>query len=274
MTKHDPFAPAPDEDVLLELSEGFDVDPQVPDEVGAKPAASLFAPQPAPHVTLDVGDGFEVGERNATAKQHADFISKAKHFSGPREPQSYADKEHEVRKLYWWVTRIPVLLLLGWFTASHLWLSAEWVFIDNVNLVFHEAGHYIFSWGSEGLHALGGTLGQLMWPAICAGYFGLKKRQRFAAVACVWWFGENFINTARYMADAPVEALPLVGGGNHDWAFLFRHWDILQHVTEISSTCRWIGAILMVATWGYLVYVTIRPNETELAEGFTAGSTY
>ncbi len=219
---------------------------------------------------LDVGGGFEVGERNATALAHADFIARAKNISGPKPSQSYAEKEHEVRQIYWWVTRVPVLLLLGWFTLSHLALSSDWVFVDHVNLLFHEAGHYMFMWGGDGLHALGGTLGQLMWPAICAGYFWFKQRQRFAAVACVWWFGENFINIARYIADAPVEALPLVGGGSHDWGFLLRRWDLYSSVTEIASACRWIGTITMLTTLAYLVYVTLRPSQEELAEGFSA----
>ncbi len=285
--EHDPFAPKPDADVALDLGEAYELEPRrgVPEDAEAvvdlgvplgarvgepQPADQRFAPEPAPEVALDVGGGFAVGERNATAREHADFIARAKNISGVRESRSFAEKEHEVRQLYWWLTRTPVLLLLGWFTLSHLLLSSEWVFIDNVNLLFHEAGHYMFMWGSDGLHALGGTLGQLMWPAICGGYFWLKQRQRFAAVACLWWVGENFINIARYMADAPVEALPLVGGGNHDWAFLFRRWDMYQHVTEIAQACRWIGSILMVGSLAYLVYVTLRPSQSELAEGFSA----
>ncbi len=233
-----------------------------------------FAPAPVEDVALELSDGFELEERKATVTHHAEFIAKAQHLSGhlsgSREPKSYADKEESTRRLYWTLTRVPVLVLLAWFTASHLLLSSEWVFIDGVNLVFHEAGHYLFSWGGRTLHFLGGTLGQLMWPVGLGLYFWFKRRQRFAAVTCTWWFGENLINIARYMHDAPVEELPLVGGDTHDWAYLFGKWDIMRQARPIADNIRWVGAVIMVVTLAYLVYVTVRPNDDELAEGFTA----
>lgn len=229
-----------------------------------------FAPSPDADVDLELGGGFEIEERHATRDRHADFIEKAKEFQGPRVSKSYAEKEHTTRVTYWTMTRVPVLLVLGWFTVSHLLLSSEWVFIDGVNLVFHEAGHYIFAWGGDTLHFLGGTLGQLMWPVGLALYFWFKQRQRFAAVTCTWWFGENLINIARYMHDAPVESLPLVGGDTHDWAYLYRKWDALDKAQDVADWIRNIGSVVMVATLAYLVYVTVKPTDDELAEGFRA----
>jgi hypothetical protein len=44
-------------------------------------------------------------------------------------------------------------------------------FLHLVNLVFHEAGHVIFGVLGRFLGILGGSLNQVLTPAICAGYF-------------------------------------------------------------------------------------------------------
>lgn len=183
----------------------------------------------------------------------------------PPDPRTFAERERAVQMTTWRLTRVPVLLLLGWFTASHLLLGSTWVFIDNVNVLLHEAGHLLFSWDGRALHALGGTLGQLMWPALFAGYFLWKRRERFAAVACLWWFGENFIGIARYMDDAVVQELPLIGGDIHDWGFLFGRWELLSDANEIAAAFHWLGAGVMVGTLGFLSWWTVRPTPRELA---------
>src|SRR5580698_1699905 len=57
----------------------------------------------------------------------------------------------------------------------------------------------------------------------------------------VIWFFENWLNIARYMADARVQILPLVGGGEHDWTNIFGRWGVLAHDTQIASVVRTIG---------------------------------
>lgn len=179
-------------------------------------------------------------------------------------PRSFREEQAAISALTWRVTRIPVLVILGWMTASHLLLDSQWVFIDNVNLLLHEAGHVLFSWGGDTLAALGGTLGQLMWPAIFAGYFFWRRRERFAGVAAVWWLGENLIGIARYLKDGPRESLPLIGGNVHDWNFLLGRWGLLSKADEIAATVRWLGAAIMVASLALLVLWTVRPSAREL----------
>jgi len=191
---------------------------------------------------------------------------------GPQktESPSYKERNRGLMAQYWAVTRAPVLLILGWFTASHLLFGSKWVFIDNVNLVFHEAGHMFFRPLGETAHFLGGTLFQLMMPLIVASVFWFKHKNRFGVITCVWWFGENFIGIARYMDDAVAQRLPLVGGGIHDWRFLFSKWKVLNKHHEIADTFHTIGAVVMVASLGLLVWLTLKPNESELESGFVA----
>ena len=183
---------------------------------------------------------------------------------------SYDELQARNRLLFWRVSRAPVILLLGWFTLSHLALGAQWVFIDNVNLLFHEAGHFLFSWGGVTITALGGTLGQLMWPAGFAAYFWFRQHNRYAAVACIWWFGENLIGIARYMADAAFEELALVGGDVHDWNFLFGRWGLLSSGQEIGAIFRWTGAVIMIASLALLIRWTVAPSAAELHRDFNA----
>ncbi len=38
--------------------------------------------------------------------------------------------------------------------------------------------------------------------------------------ATVWWVGQNCWNISVYIKDARAQELPLLGGGEHDWALL------------------------------------------------------
>ncbi len=143
---------------------------------------------------------------------------------------------------------------LGLLALFFLLRSSEAGFlflVDHVNLVFHEAGHPIFGLFGDTLGLYGGTLGQLAIPFIVGASFWARREAVGCAVAGVWFF-ENFLNIARYMADARAQLLPLVGGGEHDWANIFGRWGVLSSDTVIAgfvSAAGWIG---MLAAWGWL----------------------
>lgn len=179
-------------------------------------------------------------------------------------PRTFAERHRRTQLDAWRISRVPVLVILGYFTLSHLVLGSQWVFIDNVNLLLHEGGHKIWGWDGMTLAALGGTLGQLMFPAIFAAYFMWWQEQRFAAVACIWWFAENFIGIARYMDDAVPMELPLIGGSVHDWNYLFGKWGYLSKANEIADFFHWLGVLGMVGSLALLVYWTVRPSEREI----------
>jgi hypothetical protein len=118
--------------------------------------------------------------------------------------------------------------------------------LDHANLLFHEAGHPLVGIFSQRLETYGGTLGQLVFPAILAFSFR-QKRQAISFAASVIWFFENWLNIARYMADARTQMLPLVGGGDHDWARIFGRWNALNYDTQIASAVwatGWVGMAL------------------------------
>ncbi|MBF1802367.1 zinc ribbon domain-containing protein [Alloalcanivorax profundimaris] len=136
--------------------------------------------------------------------------------------------------------------------------------LHNVNLPFHEAGHVVFGVFGRFIGSLGGTLGQLLIPVIC-GIALLRRPDTFGAAVCLWWFGQNFLDIAPYMADARAGQLPLVGGnygrsspyGFHDWEFLLGETGLLAWDKALASLTLNLGRLIMVASvaWaGLLVW--------------------
>ncbi|MDB6016108.1 MAG: hypothetical protein JWR19_597 [Pedosphaera sp.] len=122
--------------------------------------------------------------------------------------------------------------------------------VDHANLLFHEAGHPIVGIFSSRLETYGGTIGQLTFPVVLAASFW-RKRDAISFAGSVIWFFENWLNIARYMADARTQELPLVGGGDHDWATIFGRWGLLAHDTQIAGVVKatgWIG-MMMAFAW-------------------------
>lgn len=118
--------------------------------------------------------------------------------------------------------------------------------VDHANLLFHEAGHPIVGLFSQRLEPYGGTLGQLVFPVVLAVAFWRKGQSLSFAGAMIWFF-ENWLNIARYMADARRQELPLVGGGHHDWHEILSRWNLLQHDVSLAAAINAIGWLAMIA---------------------------
>lgn len=129
---------------------------------------------------------------------------------------------------------------------------SSWCFLDYVNLPFHEFGHILFSPFGETVQFMGGTISQLMWPLILLVYF-ISRKDPLASSFCLFWFGENFLNISKYVADTRSMALPLVGGGIHDWNFLLGKWHILRYDHTIAKVVFSIGVVLMTVSiiWAF-----------------------
>lgn len=162
----------------------------------------------------------------------------------------------------WKPVSTPVIVASGIFYGVFLLYAATnrdgFLFIDNANLVVHEGGHALFGWFGYKIGIMGGTLLQWMVPFLLAAYF-FYQRQISGFVFCAFFFFENFLYTATYMADARAEALPLVSLGDsdyveHDWNTMFGWWGLLNHDTQIAGFVRflgWMGMICVVAWLGY-----------------------
>jgi hypothetical protein len=128
--------------------------------------------------------------------------------------------------------------------------------IDSANLVLHEGGHLLFGWFGRTIGLWGGTILQWLVPLLLAAYF-FRERQPAAFVLCMFFFFENWLYTATYMADARAMALPLVTTGDadyveHDWNTIFSSLGVLPYDTRIAALVRLLGWCGMLACTAWL----------------------
>ena len=163
--------------------------------------------------------------------------------------------------------RLLLTLLLAAYSISCLRHPGEFRIVDNINLPIHETGHLVFAPFGEFLTVAGGTLFELIVPAVFLGYF-LTRRDRHAASVALWWIAENLWYIAVYIADARAQELPLVGGGEHDWAYLLGEHGLMHRDIAIGHTVHmWGVALFVVATvWGIFEAIAMRPPEGSLPD--------
>jgi hypothetical protein len=121
-------------------------------------------------------------------------------------------------------------------------------FVHLVDLVFHEAGHVIFGIFGRFLGILGGSLNQVLIPAICTGYF-VWHRQPAAAAVMLFWVGESVTDVAIYVADGRDMALPLLAEGLiHDWNWILSELSLRNQARPIGVGVFVLGVVLMASS--------------------------
>ncbi len=127
--------------------------------------------------------------------------------------------------------------------------SLNWHFIDNFNLLIHEAGHVIFSFFGQFMYVLGGSLVQILLPSIFVFYFW-RRRDYFSAALVGFWVGQNLINVSVYAGDAVKMELPLLGGDSsgHDWHWLLSQTNLLAHTDTVAAVIYFVGLIIILVS--------------------------
>ena len=122
----------------------------------------------------------------------------------------------------------------------------QWHLIDGVNLVIHEAGHLVFSPFGEFMMIAGGSLFQVIMPALFVGYF-VYQHQFYSAALVLFWVGESILNVSVYAGDAVALQLPLLGGegSTHDWNYMLSSLNLLGSTTQIAGAIRLLGTIVI-----------------------------
>jgi ribosomal protein S27AE len=157
-----------------------------------------------------------------------------------------------------WRVRVALLLVfaawglrLGWMDYRDGEIMDS--FLHRPLLVFHEAGHVVFRPFGEWMTVLGGTLGQLLMPAILGGALLWKNRDPFGAALGLWLLGVSVLDVAPYMYDALEPQLMLLSGstgedGGHDWIYLFASVGRLARAQGIGAFTHAVGvAVVLVA---------------------------
>jgi len=137
-------------------------------------------------------------------------------------------------------------------------------FMHRVDLVFHEAGHVAFMPFGSFVHVLGGSLGQLLMPAIVVGVFVFKYHDNFGGSFGLWWFGQSLKDLAPYINDARDLQLPLLTGHSqdvpetHDWANILIDLNLIYHEKGIALAADIVGSLIMLAAMAWGAYLLIQ----------------
>jgi hypothetical protein len=155
-----------------------------------------------------------------------------------------------------------VLILASAFYLPFLYEAARGqgplLMIDVVFVPIHEGGHLLFRFFGQFLAIAGGTLLQLGVPLMLAAYFILQRQVQGTAF-CLFFFFEQFLPIATYMADARAQDLPLltIGDGDdviHDWNYLFGKLGVLAHDIPIAHAVRALGWLGMMGTVAWMMW--------------------
>ncbi len=159
-----------------------------------------------------------------------------------------------------------VHLILKILFASYLLITSfrsyadpsYWSLINNVNLIFHEAGHALTIFFGELINIFGGTLFEFGIPLSITFYF-IVKRQWYGAVFASWWTSTAFYGISIYAGDAIVRQLPLLGGDGvyHDWFTLLTKLDALRYTKEIEFFFFTLSIVFLCLAL-YLLYFDLK----------------
>lgn len=144
-----------------------------------------------------------------------------------------------------WIPTAIMLPIMIWLIMNR----GTYTWIDNANLVIHEAGHFFFMLFGKFIYTLGGTLMQILMPSLIIWYFW-RNSYRTGAQVGLLWLGQNLINISAYAADARVQALPLLGGNKvyHDWTYILGATNLLQYDAEVGYMFFGLAIIIFLIT--------------------------
>jgi len=185
-----------------------------------------------------------------------------------RLPESWTERLPFLEPLEdeWQPVHRAVLIFAAAFYLLFLFQAARGtgalLMIDLVFIPIHEGGHLLFRFFGEFLAVAGGTILQLSVPLMLATFF-IFHRQILGTAFCMFFFFEQFLPVATYMADARAQELPLltIGDGDdviHDWAYLFGRLGVLDHDTQIAHAVRVLGWLGMIATVAWMIWRSLQ----------------
>jgi hypothetical protein len=149
-------------------------------------------------------------------------------------------------------------------------------FLHRPLLIFHEAGHVIFMPLGQWMMILGGTLGQLLMPAIMSAALQIKNRDPFGAAVGLWLLGVSVLDVAPYVYDALQPQLMLLSGstgeaGGHDWIYLLSSLGLLPHAQLLGSLIHKLGALVVLASLGWAACMLRGQYRLLLKQGRNSG---
>lgn len=144
---------------------------------------------------------------------------------------------------YFRLTLVIIVCTYFWYCTK---TYTEWHFIDSVDLIFHEAGHFLFSSFGMFIGVAAGSGFQIALPVFLSIYFFFTG-QKISGALCLLWVGQNLLNVSVYAGDAITMRLDLLGGDGviHDWNYLLSSLGVLRFTPVIASTIYRMGFMII-----------------------------
>lgn len=124
----------------------------------------------------------------------------------------------------------------------------------------HEVSHILTMAFPPIITAAAGSVGEISFTILIAAV-AFKSKAYFAAIFASIWVALAFSSVGRYIADARVQELPLVGPGEtvkHDWNFILSELGMLQSDIILGTTVRWIGIVIGAGALAFGLWLIIR----------------
>jgi len=181
----------------------------------------------------------------------------------------WSDSATEWARGRWWQWRVPLLLFLAWDGKRHLSDPDAGGLFAGITFGVHELGHLLFAPFGEVLMVAGGSINQLLIPALTVVLF-VYYGDFFGIAVAGTWLASSLMDLARYIGDARTLDLDLVGFGEnsvHDWAWLLGHFKMLQYDTRIAALTRGVGTMVLALSLGFGAWLCYQmltlPREAE-----------
>ncbi len=143
---------------------------------------------------------------------------------------------------------ILILVSQNLYTPTRFFnLSGMLWFIHLILLYIHEAGHLFFGIFGRTIGILGGSLNQIIAPAVW--FFVAKREGSPLSNVALFFTGVSIVDVSLYVKDAELLLLPLIGGlskAHHDWKNLLDGWGMIDWSFPIGEMMFWSGMILSV----------------------------
>ena len=165
----------------------------------------------------------------------------------------------------------PKLILAVLFALYCGWIALtpmQGSFLDNVDLPIHEFGHLLFRPLGEFMMVAGGSLFQVIFPAIFAGYFFWQKSFYSSAIA-LFWVGQSILNVWAYASDAVVMKLVLTSGFTgsegsfHDWNYLLTATGFISSANAVAGIIRLAGTLVIIFAGVLSIYYSLYSTDQE-----------
>lgn len=143
---------------------------------------------------------------------------------------------------------VKILFTTGLFIWGIFGLkdNQNFLFIDAMDLMIHECGHFVFFFMPQLFVFFAGTMMQLLIPNLFLFYF-TGKRNFYSASVMLFWIAVNLFNVSIYIKDArSMDLPPLIQGTIHDWNHILGRLNLLNYDQIIGNIVLVVGIIYLL----------------------------